>query len=266
MNSYLKNIWSFVKAHFFVTAFVALLIFLTIGYWAGYRPGPSLTFVRTGTLVVQGLPQGAVVYVDETRRGVSTGQDMKLPLVPGNHSVIVDSGVAIFPWSDLVAIEASKKTVASPLLVLKETKKTMLSATDTVAVKTLLRNYSLPTTQAPISFSGGCVTVAVAENQILAVGSTSANCLPPAYLCTETSCLPTVIFSSPQKIHSVLPYPGREDALLVSYGGTVAVIELNPLEPQFRAPLYVGNSATVLPWSENSFAIVDETRAYQISL
>lgn len=266
MNTFLYKIYTFIKEHLFLVAFLVLFVFLVSGYIAGFRPGPNLTFVRVGTLVVEGLPRGATVYVDGARRGASMGVDMRLPLVPGNHNVIIDTGVEFHPWNDLVSIQARTDTISKPLLVSKETKMKTLGDSDFASAKTLLRNYHLPTEASPLLLAEGCAEVRVSENRIIAVGTTTDGCTPPTYLCTGDACIPTILYSAISPIRSILPYPGREDVLVISYGTMVAVLELNPLEPQYAAPVYTGVSPIVLPWTADTLVVIDNGHAYQISL
>jgi hypothetical protein len=243
-----------------------LFVLLCVGYALGYRPGPSFTFVRAGTLVLTNVPVGGIVYADETKRAVSTGKDIRLTLVPGNHSIILDVK-GDNPWSDTVNIAARTDTTVSPISVPLSVRRSVLEDTDMAKANAAFAAFALPTAAKPLVFADGCVNVSVSNNRILATMATSTSCAPEPYLCVGGTCATTVVFAPVAKLHSVIQYPGRQDALIVGYGDTLAVLELNPLKPQFFAPLIKGGVAPIAaPWGASSIVVRDEGRTFTIGL
>lgn len=262
MTPFLTRAFSFLKRNILLVLFVLVVALFGIAFAFGFRPGPGLTFVRTGTLVLN-LPAGATVYADETRRATGQGKNVRIALVPGNHSIIVDVP-GDNPWNDIVTIEPHADTTIHPLFV--PVKPVATVTTPTAEATAQLAAYKLPTESAPIVLQDGCTAVSVLKNRVVASVATSTCATPPAYLCVGGTCATTVVFAPVAPLRSVIPYPGREDALVVSYGDTIAVIELNPLKPQFFAPLVRGTAPMVIPYSDTSILVRDTGRTFSISL
>lgn len=239
MNPTLERVKALLRKHVLLLLIALLFVLLCIGYMLGYRPGPGLTLVRVGTLVLSGIPKGGTVYADETKRAVSNGSDVRIALEPGGHSIIVDVK-GDNPWSDVVSIAARADTRVTPIAVPLTVTRTALTPDQAGQANTALTTYKLPDEQHPIVMANGGADVYVSQNRIVAAPATTTGATPPAYLCIGGTCATTVIFAPIAPLRSVLPYPGRQDALIVSYGGTLAVLELDPLKPQFFAPLMQG--------------------------
>lgn len=79
------------------------------------QPGPGLTVVRSGTLVLVDLPTGATVYANELPRAVGRGDNARIALVPGSHHIIVDMPGG-YPWNDVIAVRAAEETRVYPSL------------------------------------------------------------------------------------------------------------------------------------------------------
>ena len=241
-----------------ITGMILILAGATALYSMGYRPGPGLTFVRTGSVVIKGVPAGGVMYVDDLRRTTSTGSDVSLPLVPGDHTLIIDVS-ADYPWSDIVSIQAKKDTVSQPILIAKNPQKALLSQTDAAKADSQFAATTLPDATHPLRIANGCAQVTVQGNQIIvslassssptsaSATTSAAPCTPPPYLCVNNDCSPAIIFSPTRPLTSVILYPGRTDALIVSYGDLVAALEIDPEKPQYFAPIQEGAAATIIP-------------------
>jgi|CXWL01.1.fsa_nt_gi hypothetical protein len=253
-----------VKKHLLVLLVGFLVIGIIGGYSFGYRVGPGLTFVKVGILTLTGLPQGSNVYLDETSRTISNGGAVRLSLVPGNHSVIVDAS-GYYPWNDVFVIDTHVNNVLAPILIPTKISKERLKNEEALTAKTLEKNAILPTRESPIAMAKGCAQIFVESNEIIAEPITTS-CTPPPYLCTGGSCSATIIFSPlSASIHSITKLPGREDVIVVGYGNTIAVVELNPLAPQFFAPLYVGAKPKAFLWDEKTIVVSDDSYFYRLA-
>jgi hypothetical protein len=278
-----------------ITGMVLMLVGATTLYSLGYRPGPDLTFVRTGSVVLTGVPARGVIYVDELRRTTSNGDDVSLPLVPGTHLLIVDA-VGDYPWSDIVTIVAKKDTVVRPILIAKNTEKSLLTPAEAAKADALFLAAKIPDSAHPISIGGGCAMVTVQNNQIVVSQSLSSTTAPlptsasghtsgvartasttsvstnsPCnsalpYLCVNGDCSPSIVFSPHAPITSVLLYPGRTDALIVAYGNTVAALEIDPEKPQYFAPIFEGTIAAVISDTDHSIILQTQGHDYRIAL
>jgi hypothetical protein len=115
---------------------------------------------------------------------------------------------------------------------------------------------------------GGCAVVYASGNKIIAEATTTpeTSCTPPAFLCESGTCAPTFVHVPAETLRSILPFPKRDDALVVAAGGLIYVIELDPREPQFFAPLFKGVFAAATSWSDNAVAGTDGTKTFAIPL
>lgn len=263
MNSTLKNILSYLRRHALLLLVALLFVLLCIGYALGYRPGPDLTFVRAGTLTLSSVPKGATVYVEQTKRAVSNGKDVRLVLEPGSHSIIVDIP-GDYPWSDVVSVAARMNTTASPILVPMTVMRTSVSEAQAKEADAAITSYQLPDAAHPIVMENGCANVSVLDNRVVASAATTTGCTPPAFLCVGGTCATTVVFAPIAPLRAVLRYPGRQDALIVSYGSTLAVIEVSPLKPQFFAPLLQGIQPAAAPFDATHIVVRDGGKTFLI--
>jgi len=255
----------FFKNNVVLIIFGAIILILVATFMLGFRPASGLSIVRVGTLSIEGLPQGAVIYIDEVRRIVSAGKPISASLIPGNHTIIVDAA-GYYPWTDIVEISSKITTVSLPILVVKETKISDIKKEEGGAVIALTKNYSLPTKESPLVLSDKCSTFSVSNNRVVAETKNAEGCKDPSFMCQAGVCTSTIIFAPSSSITSVIPYPGRTDVLIVSYGDTVAVLEVNPLTPQYYAPVYEGKNPVVFPWSAQQLLVIDKNKASLIAL
>ncbi len=140
-----------------------------------------------------------------------------------------------------------------------------LTSSEGVAARAAFATQKLPTLMAPLSL--GCAEVYVSNNRVIATAaSTSPACAtPPDYLCSAGSCAPTIIYSPAAPLHSVIPFPGRTDALIVATGEWVYTIGLDPRTPQYFAPILQGLSPMVAPGPNGSLYVGDEKAVYGVT-
>jgi hypothetical protein len=105
----------------------------------------------------------------------------------------------------------------------------------------------------------------VLDNRVVASAATTTGCTPPPFLCIGGTCATTVVFAPVAPLRAVLPYPGRQDALIVSYGNTLAVIELSPLKPQFFAPLIQGIQPAAASFDATHIVVRDGGKTFTIA-
>jgi hypothetical protein len=220
--------------------------------------------VRAGTLVLTGIPNGGTVYADQTKRAVSNGHDVRIALEPGSHSIIVDVK-GDYPWSDVANVSARTDTKVSPIEVPLTVTRTPVTQDQGNTANSLLASYQLPDEQHPLVMENGTADVYVLQNRVVASPATATGATPPAYLCVGGSCATTVIFAPIAPLRAVLPYPGRTDAIIVSYSDTLAVLELNPLKPQFFAPLLQGIQPAAVVFDAHDIAVRDAGKTFLIA-
>jgi hypothetical protein len=256
---------SSLRLYFVIGAVLGIVGILALVYVAGYRPGPGFTLVKAATLIMDDMPAGTSVYIDGRLRGASHGGPMRFKLVPGTHSVIVDA-LDNNSWSDAVSLEAPGDTHVRPLLVPSQIEHQPLTELEARKAVATLAAYRLPSESEPLRMSGGCVLVYTAKGRILAKGSQGSGCAIPQYLCVGAGCGAAIVFETGSDLRSVIPYPGRDDVLLISYGSMVAAVEVNPISPQFFASLIDGSRETALPRSDTSIVTIGPDGVSEVRL
>lgn len=234
-----------------------ILILCTGSYFAGYRIDQG-GITRVGTVTLIGLPEQTAVYIDQSRRVRASSGTVELALTPGTHSVIVDSPNNQ-PWNEVFGVTTSGNTVLAPIFVPVTPEKTLILGADQTRANETIRATTLPTKILPLYFQNNCVAVYVFNGRIVAEATNNEGCVPPPYLCAPESpeCAPTVVFSPAGPLHSVLPFPGRSDALVISAGTLVYSVEIDPREPQFFAPLFKGSVTGAMVWDDTSIAVTN---------
>ncbi len=252
------------KRHFLSWAVFLFVVALAAAFFAGFRPGPGLTLVRVGTLVVTDIPAGTSLFVDQAFRGTSDGGDLSADLVPGTHSVIVDAPDQQ-PWNTALTITASTDTVVSPILVPEAPTRAQLLNAEATTAANALAAMKLPTEFAPLTV--GCTNISVSGNRVIAsVASTTPACETPEFLCSEGVCSPTIIYTPVTPIRSVITFPGRTDSLLVATGEWVYAIDIDPRSPQFFAPVGHGEAPVIAPQSDQAFYLKDKDKFYSFEI
>ncbi len=236
-------------------------------YVLGFRIGSNGAFVRAGTIVLQDLPKDTEVYTDQNRAGTVRSGSTRLTLTPGTHSLIVTAPDSQ-PWSELVLVGEGETTFVEPLLIPLTLKERLLSEERQEEGKQALATQTLPTKAAPLLLQGGCAVVYVSGNRVIAEEGTGEACTAPPYLCSGEAegCLPTVIFEPGDALRSVIPFPNRNDALILASGNVVYVLELDPREPRFFAPLAKGKDLRIAPWSDTSILLSKDDEARELPL
>ncbi|HVW71547.1 MAG TPA: PEGA domain-containing protein [Candidatus Paceibacterota bacterium] len=258
LSSRLKRHWLLLLVMLFVAA-------LLCGYAAGFRPGPGLTVVRVGTLEVAGIPPGTTVYTDLASRGMAGAAAFTVPLVPGTHTVII-SAPNDEPFERTVSITSNQTTVLSPILVPQKPTPLVLDGDAAATANTSIAKAIMPTQTSPLAI--GCASVYVLDNRVIAAPATSTpECAaPPEYMCTNDSCAPTLAYAPTTPIRSVIPFPGRTDAVIVATGPSVNVVGLDPRYPQYFAPVIKATSPAIGEASTTGFYISDLGKTYFIGL
>lgn len=241
-----------------ILSFVALCL-LVWAFLAGYRLGLD-GVTRAGAVVIQELPIGTDVYIDDVRRHVGAHTETRTVLSPGTHSIIVDAP-GFQPWNELVEVTHNEDTQVTPILIPERINSRALPETEAAIAKR--DALPLPTFEAPLVVPDACVQIFTSYNRVIAAPGT--DCEPPPYLCsTDGTCEPTVVFSPTEELRSVIMLPSRSDALVVSAGKNVYTIEIDPRTPQFFAPLYVGTTPTLGVWGIKSFVVFDSKGVMEI--
>lgn len=261
-----ETLQSRLKRHWLLFLVLLFVVVLLSGYGAGFRPGPGLTVVRVGTLTITGLVPGTAVYTDLASRGIANASSFTVALVPGTHTVIV-SAPNDEPFEQTVFITSNQTTTLSPILVPQKPTPLVLGGAAAASANMLIAHTVMPTLAA--SLPVGCAAVYVMDNHVIAAPATSTpNCsTPPDYLCTNGSCAPTIVYAPTTPVRSVIPFPGRTDAVIVATGASVNVVGLDPRYPQYFAPVIKAVSPAIgAATTSTGFYVADSGNTYFIGL
>lgn len=239
----MESILPYLKKFSILIIVVVIVALLALAYAFGYRIQPG-GIARVGTVTLTNLPVGTAVYVEQTLRTTTKKPgDVSLELVPGHHSIIVGAPND-YPWSSVVSVSSGTDLRVTPLLLTMKIPVTKLSGDATAAAIKAVQTGTLPTIEAPLVVANGCAHVYVSNNRIVEEAATSTpGCTPPPYLCSNGVCDATIIFAPLAPLKNVFSYPGRTDALAISFAGTLYAIAIDPTTPQFFAPLVRGANA-----------------------
>jgi hypothetical protein len=261
---------SLLKSHWIVVLLIALIMVLLGGiYTLGYRVGPGLSILRTHTLTINHIASGTVVYADLTPRGTSKGTSISIELTAGNHTILV-SADGYQPWENLVTVPEGAGTSVDALLipVPEQIQPQELLGTAEALERASLEQSVLPRESAPLALLSGCANIFVSGNKVLAeAATTTPGCSLPSYFSTSADALARVIIFSPiDTVHSVVPYPGRTDALVVSVGPQIYALSLDPRIPRAFAPLIKGTAPVLSEGPDGTLYISDDGHMYSLVL
>ncbi|MDR3548518.1 MAG: PEGA domain-containing protein [Candidatus Pacebacteria bacterium] len=261
------SVQTILRRYLFLWVFLLIIVIGTAAYLLGYRVGPGITLARVGNLDVTNLPKGATIYVDQVSRGTTAAAgDKNVELVGGNHTIIV-SVTGDYPWNDLVSITSGKTTKVNPILITMQPDATALTGDAKTAAIARVASTTLPTESAPLTLANGCAHVYVSNNQVIADPVTNSGCTPPPYLCVnKAGCASTIIFSPVVKLSAVLPYPGRQDAILVAFNNVLYALALDPRSPQYFAPVLTATQPQFGTLSDGTVIVENGSSVFSIKL
>lgn len=267
----MKTFLRYATHYWILWIIVAILVVGTGFYFAGYRLDTA-GFSRVGTLSIPGLPLGSALYIDESRRVEAHGGTGTAALSPGTHSVIVDAP-GYQPWNERFTVASGETRVLSPILAKDKVSARRLEGEEASRALTLIRSSVLPTRAAPLMLEGGCASVYALGTRVIAEPPAGASCEIPAYLaCAPASpenpdgtCASTIIRSDTAAVKAIIPYPGRDDAVVIVGDNSVYGLELDPREPQSYVLLFSGPTIGVAPWSATSLVVSNGDIVFELS-
>lgn len=263
MTPFLKAL----KAYWVLVVLVVFLVGVSVFYITGYRLDAG-GITRVGVVRIEGVPEQSLVYIDQARMIRVTGGKTELSLTPGTHSVIIDAPNYL-PWNEVFPVTQAEEVVLAPIFVPKKTIARVLTDESAREALALIQTGKIPVKATPLALAGGCANVYLSGTHIIAETATSSPCTtPPTYLCVQGTegCAPTIIFSPSENVRSIIAYPGRDDALIVATGKLVYVVELDPREPQYFAPLFKGTVIGAQRYATSSITISDGVRTIELGL
>ncbi len=262
----MNDVKRYSRKYFVLLVFVIIVLLFAIPYMLGFRLGPGLHIERVGTLTFSTLPANTSIYIDSTLyKTVTSTSTVSAELVGGSHSIIV-SVPGDYPWASLTLVTSGKSTTVSPLLVHMRPDVTPLTGTAQSEALTALASSTLPTEAKPMVMANGCEDVYVANNQIIASAVQAPGCTPPPYLCEDATCSPTIVYAPLAPLKAVLPYPHRQDAVVLQFGSTLFALSLDPRSPQFFAPLLIGSNPRIGELSDGTIVVQNGTPVFSLKL
>ncbi|HEC94066.1 MAG TPA: hypothetical protein ENI56_01685 [Candidatus Kaiserbacteria bacterium] len=242
------------------------MLILFAGYTAGYRLGAGLVLTREQEVIITNIPNDAKIFSDYALRTGILNNTISISLIPGNHMLLA-SAKGYWPWKYMVTVPESKSITVRAFLIPRVPKGKILNGNERLLAKKKIASVVLPTPAQPLTFTNECMSLATSGNQVIATPlPPSSSCTPPPYLCSKNTCSPTIIFSSAKKITGLIPYPGRDDAILIEIGNTIYALSIDPRAPRTFAPLLKGISPRMAQGKDNTLFVQDEKTIYQLTL
>lgn len=259
------------KKYWFLAILLGIALVFSILFFLDYRIGPGGVVAKSGTVVLTGVPLGSTLYLDTIRNQTIAREETVLRLFPSAHELVVDVE-GYQPWNELVYVGSGEEQRISPLLVPEVLKEKLIEESRIQEASQILSKQTLPTREKHLLVSNECVRVYVSGNRIVGERTEKEGCGTVPYLCTDEgiaeygACLPTIIFEPQETLTNFIPYPNRDDALIVASGNLVYVIELDPREPRFFAPLARSPKVRIAPWSDTSIIITSTNGPRELPL
>ena len=251
-----------------ILAVLVILILALLGgiYSLGYRIGPGLSILKTHTLTINGLAPGTQVFADLTSRGIAKQHSFSIELTPGSHSILANVD-GYQPWEGLVTVPENTNASVYAFLIPKTVAPKELLGADALRAQKLIDAAELPTASTTLSLLGGCAEAFVLNNRLLAESTAGTSCAPAPYLeATEGTSTPTIIFSPVDTIRSVVLYPGRSDAFVITAGTQVYALGLDPRSPQAFSKLISGVAPVLTEELDGTLLIADAGHVYSLVL
>ena len=170
----------------------------------------------------------------------------------------------LIPLGELVTVPSGGEIKVRPIFVAKNANEVTLRDLDVDRAELLIHDSVLPSKEAPIKVLGGCATVSVQNGDLLIEPVTADGCTPPAFLCTG-GCEPALLLDPAEPLRAVIPFPNRDDTVIIAFGKSVYALEVDPREPQFFAPIVRGHLPEIASWSQDAIVVREEGAVFTIS-
>lgn len=228
-----------------------LVLVLVLGasffLWKGYRFSTKngLSAPASITLVVP--KQGTTIYLDASKKTVTKkdSETVTFEVSAGKtHSFILSRGDLFYPWKKDVTPSSGESITLSPFLVGKNVGGSIITEADPEyeRILQLIDANTLPSkTNAKIS-SDGKVAIWVEDGAIMATWLDTKT-PAPYYLCETKDCSNDSLILTPKSpLRNIDFYKDHSDILIVSFGDSAALLDLNPKGTQNFQPVYTGGT------------------------
>ncbi len=226
---------------------IAILIILFAGgtlYSLGYRFTDHYTLGRLGTISLVVPLQNTSVFIDASQKITTTkdNEEVKIRVSPKTHLVIV-SRPGYFPWAKKVTVPSGKKVVLRPIFITQTTTGQIITVNDPeyYKIKKQVETHLLPTKEKPDISSSGDTKLWYENGTVLA----------------ETKTGVKTVLTTDKEVRSVTFFKNRDDAVLVSVGESVFVVEVDSEDTQNILPVYKGQNPMFIQTDPNYIYIVD---------
>ncbi|OHA20090.1 MAG: hypothetical protein A2836_01370 [Candidatus Taylorbacteria bacterium RIFCSPHIGHO2_01_FULL_45_63] len=250
-----------IKNHLIIAILTILLGGASALFSLGYRLGPTGLPTKTGSLIIQNLPEGARVFVDGKDMGVKNGGSYARRLLPGEHSVLV-AKTAHWPWTKTVSIIEKEAVELQPFTIPESVSGEFITSNDPRhdPVLSQINNTTAPTLKKNVSellenesladwlqqnipnlrvSKKGNVALWLSGQEIQAAWIGTG--LPKnTYFCPEKICGVISVFKSASPIQNIDFFDDRDDVFLFSSREGLFAVELPGGDVQNFQPIYLG--------------------------
>jgi len=228
---------------FFLFVFIVVIPGLLL-YANGYSLDKTFKLVRNGGIYVYVSESGASVFIGDTIQattGLFSREILLKNLKPEKYLVLV-SHDDFWPWAKFVDVKQGEVSARFPLMVPK-----------IMSFKDISKNSPEYNTTALLFATSTSPTTAInrnlkvsAERNIISADWLAATNTVPYYFCEERVCSKNVrVFSGSSNIKRLGFYPGRDDAIILTFGNGVYALEVDTSPYQNIYPIFRGKNPDV---------------------
>lgn len=218
----------------FIVAIPTLLLYAT-----GYSLDDAFNLTRRGGVYVYVPEIGAQIFIGDDLRATTSRfeREALIKNLEAKNYLLLVSHENFWPWAKFVDVKKGEVAARFPLLVPKvmQFDEVLKNSTDYIAASKLFA------TSTPASKRGGDIRVFASGLSVRAEWL-EATSTAPYYFCEERAvCQKNInIWTANSQIDTIDFFPGREDAILISFDNAIYALELDTSTYHNIYPIFRG--------------------------
>lgn len=229
---------------------VALLAFagLVVFYLLGYRFGPGVSIIRTGSIVVEVPKAGTKVYLDTKKRKTTTQprEEVRFSYLSPEDHLVIAAKDGYYPWTKALKVRESKVSRLRPFLVPSNPSGFIITGEDPEYEKilSLTSGNALPSRLTKKTSADGKMAVWFENGGIRAEWLGAEENIPGEFCSGDTCDREIEAVTLSQNPRNIDFYPGRNDVLIIAGGENIFAVDIDRHGLQNFQPVYKGAT----PW------------------